>query len=768
MLKGQNMRGRLRQQDVVLAPARDQTARAFREARRTGVLSLPARNLNEFPPQVYHLEEHLEKDEKKWECIDLIKIDLSHNAIPSISDEIAALTSVTSIKLTKNALQVLPEGFFELQTLTYLDLSHNQLEQDLSEGFGALTGLKELILSGNKLSRLPDSIAILGNLEILHIEENALTTLPERIGNLNKLHVLTAHTNQLTTLPSSFAALRNMQNLDLKKNRLESTSESLAALSRLKFLDLRQNKLVVFPELPEGAALDQVFLGYNTLSAIDEASILRIKDSVTVLDMRDNKLDGLPGNIACLYRLKTLDVANNDLSDLPPGLGYLKHLNHFIVDGNPLRAIRRSVISSGCEALKKYLRTRGPPPVGVDVLEEERDELQMERERMAQVNNSKSDDVPPPAPECIAVFREAAASGTMVLSNSSLGVLPSDLVGQGQFNFNSTLLHLNLSSNMLQVLPASIGELVSLKTLTVEENELQSLHPSIASLPHLELLRLRKNQLSAEHICGFLGDSPALGDTLKELDLRNNNLAALPMEICRLRSLETLLLSYNRIETLERFPWSQLEKVSVVSISDNKLRSLGRIFDAPVLASLSFENNNLTKVPCELGLCPHLRAIYMNGNPQRTVRGGVIAKGSAEILAYLKNKLPPNFVLSPPSPVPAPRTVRPQATGSAKKPSSASSNRGKGEASGTPRRTDNSYAAHGTVDKGVPVAPIESLSPPNENSAIELELSKLSAQIEQLELQLDDHALSAPKRFALKKELAMLRSKKIREVRKLQ
>ncbi|KAG6965882.1 hypothetical protein JG687_00005151, partial [Phytophthora cactorum] len=537
-------------------------------------------------------------DEKKWECIDLVKIDLSHNAIPSISDEIGGLTSVTSIKLTKNALQVLPERFFELQTLTYLDLSYNRLEQDLSESFGALAGLKELVLSGNKLSRLPNSITLLENLEALHIEENTLTALPEQIGKLQKLHVLNAHSNQLTVLPSSFGALRNMQNLDLKKNRLESTGDALATLSLLKFLDLRQNKLVVFPVLPEGAALDQVYLGYNSLSTVDETSILRVKDSVTVLDMRDNKLAGLPANIACLYRLKTLDVANNDLSDLPPGLGYLKHLNHFI-------------------------------------------------------------------------------------------------------------------------------------TLTVEENELQSLHPSIAALPHLELLRLRKNSLSAESISEFLGDSPALGNTLKELDLRSNSLLTVPVEICQLRSLETLLLGFNRIESLDRFPWSQMANVSVVSLSDNKLRSLGRIYDAPLLASLSFENNNLTKVPCELGLCPHLRAIYMNGNPQRTVRGGVIAKGSTEILAYLKNKLPPNTVLSPPSPVAISRSVK---------------------------------SAQGSS----PVAPIEGYIPPSENAAIELELSKLSTQIDQLELQLDSHTLSAPKRFALKKELAMLRSKKIREARKLQ
>ncbi|OWZ01764.1 hypothetical protein PHMEG_00026789, partial [Phytophthora megakarya] len=341
----------------------------------------------------------------------------------------------------------------------------------------------------------------------------------------------------------------------------------------------------------------------------------------------------------------------------------------------------------------------------------------------------------------------------MILTDCFLSTLPTDLVGQGQFNFGSNLVHLNLSSNQLQSLPASIGELASLKSLTVEDNELHTLHPSIAALPHLELLRLRKNQLSAEAISGFLGDSPALATTLKELDVRNNSLSTLPAEICHLQALETLLVGFNRIETLEKFPWSYLAKLSVISVSDNKLRSLGRIYDAPQLASLSFENNNLTKVPCELGLCPHLRAIYMNGNPQRTVRGGVIAKGSAEILSYLKNKLPPNTVLSPPSPVAIPRTTQP--------------NQAKSNATTTREKLDNSYAAHG-VQGPAPVVPVENLSQPSESAAVELELSKLSAQIEQIELQLDDHALSAPKRFALKKELAMVRSKKIREARKLQ
>lgn len=284
-----------------------------------------------------------------------------------------------------------------------------------------------------------------------------LTKLPDEIGSLAKLHTLTAHSNQLTSLPPSFTALQNMQTLDLKKNRLETASNCLSTLSGLKYLDLRQNRLVVFPVLPEGAALDQAFLGYNTLSSIDEASILRVKDSITVLDLRDNKLDALPANLACLYRLKTLDLSNNDLADIPPGLGYLKHLNHIILDGNPLRAIRRSVLSSGCEALKKYLRTRGSPPVGVDVLEEEVDELQVQRDRERAAKAGLSEEES--AKSCGKldyIFREANSSGTLDLTGKGFAVLPQEIGGR---MFASTLLHLNLSKNRLIRLPASVGEL---------------------------------------------------------------------------------------------------------------------------------------------------------------------------------------------------------------------------------------------------------------------------------------------------------------------
>ena len=63
--------------------------------------------------------------------------------------------------------------------------------------------------------------------------------------------------------------------------------------------------------------------------------------------------------------LKTLDVTNNDLVDLPHGIGYIAALSRVAVDGNKLRSIRRQLLGS-CEKLKQYLRTRGDSPSILD------------------------------------------------------------------------------------------------------------------------------------------------------------------------------------------------------------------------------------------------------------------------------------------------------------------------------------------------------------------------------------------------------------------
>lgn len=77
--------------------------------------------------------------------------------------------------------------------------------------------------------------------------------------------------------------------------------------------------------------------------------------------MHDNRLKDLSPEVALLTELKVLDVSNNDLNDLPPALGYIATLQRLLLEGNPIRSIRRTLLSQSTVDLKKYLCTRGPP-----------------------------------------------------------------------------------------------------------------------------------------------------------------------------------------------------------------------------------------------------------------------------------------------------------------------------------------------------------------------------------------------------------------------
>ncbi|KAH7492130.1 Leucine-rich repeat-containing protein 40 [Phytophthora ramorum] len=770
----------MRCQAVSSAPQASAMARTLRLARQTGSLNLSSRDLCAFPVEVFRLYELLDEDERSWECAVLKKLDLSYNEIAELPSQVEMLKYLLSFKMRHNRLRQLPLAIWNLETLTSLDLSNNELE-GLPEQLGKLDKLRELGLEGNKIMQLPESIGGLVHLETLRVESNQLRNLPSTIGRLRNLKTLSAHSNQILELPTSFASLTGLLTLDLKKNCLVTTGDAFLKLTAIKFIDLRQNKLEVFPLLPENnSSLDQLFLGFNSLQELPEDVVLNVKESLTALDVRDNKLQRLSDRIPQLYRLKTLDVTNNDLHDLPAGLGYLKYLDHLLVEGNPLRSVRRSIISSGTEPLKKYLRTRGGPPEGVDAMEEEVDEFTIRQREMEQ--DELMAEEPPLEDEYL--FRDAAASGNLQLIDMKLQQLPEQLHAAGKYRFGETLLQLNLSKNWLQELPASIGELTSLRTLIAEQCGLKSIHASVAMIPRLEQLRLAKNSLTTDAVNAMLtdGNKANICFSLKELDLRNNVMTDIPPKLRFLETMNTLLLSFNRIRALDGFPWSSMQQLSVLSLSDNRLESLGTVYQVPKLTSLSLKNNELRQIPAELALCGHLTALYLAGNPQRGIRTHILNNGTEAVLKYLRNRLPP--VILPPTirqtprrsfkdtetprlmdPEPAttlePKRLRVNASTSPFKPLEL-----------TPQSEPVNLSAESTAPaftRQPPPAPtsaeVATLVATAPLTAEDDVLVELNAKILKLEEQLDDFAITAAKRFAVKKELAMTRSLKIRHLR---
>ena len=133
-------------------------------------------------------------------------------------------------------------------------------------------------------------------------------------------------------------------------------ADALRQLTKLQMLDLHQNNFKgTFTSVPASESLDRLILGFNRLEGIEN---LDRSPNLTILDLHSNKLQALPDSVCTLYKLKSLKISNNDLSDINPKISLLDSLDRLNIEGNPLRSIKPSMRNTSAGELKKYLKAR--------------------------------------------------------------------------------------------------------------------------------------------------------------------------------------------------------------------------------------------------------------------------------------------------------------------------------------------------------------------------------------------------------------------------
>ena len=99
------------------------------------------------------------------------------------------------------------------KALQVLDLHHNHLEK-LPEEIGLLKSLRVLYLHHNRLKKLPDSIGNLSRLQSLDLSANALKELPSTLSMLKRLRTLDVSKNvKLKKLPKQLGACHSLDKL---------------------------------------------------------------------------------------------------------------------------------------------------------------------------------------------------------------------------------------------------------------------------------------------------------------------------------------------------------------------------------------------------------------------------------------------------------------------------------------------------------------------------------------------------------------------------
>ena len=152
--------------------------------------------------------------------------------------------NLNTVFWANNGLSTVPQLHAFSQSLRLLDLAHNQITTIGDEIF-ELCNLRDLSLAGNFLQQLPSSIGKMRSLQQLWLHGNDLCQLPEELGDLEALAILELHHNRLESLPMSFSKLLKLNWLFAHGNLLTDARlvKVLSLLPRIKIVGLGSNLL---------------------------------------------------------------------------------------------------------------------------------------------------------------------------------------------------------------------------------------------------------------------------------------------------------------------------------------------------------------------------------------------------------------------------------------------------------------------------------------------------------------------------------------------
>ncbi|XP_018484978.2 receptor-like protein 54 [Raphanus sativus] len=508
------------------------------------------------------------KDEfTEYECNDSVASSWIRDAISFDGVVFDSETGVvTKLDLRGGCLSSTLGGnssLFKFHYLRYLDLSYNKINPNsfsynniysfLAE-LDRLVNLESLDLSNNDLvGKVPSSISNLSRLTYLDLSSNDLNSRFPLLYNLTKLSSLDLSNNRLEgKVPEWLWNLPSLTALSLSHNSFNSfqgSQEEVFLNSSLVYLYLTSNAFHgPFPKIPETmrymVASNNDFTGEIPLSLCNprNLSVLDLSnnnfsgsvpsclsESLTVLNLRDNKLRRLPDMFYRSDSLKTLDVGHNQITGkLPRSLLSCTSLEVLNVESNRMTDTFPSWLKSLPNLQVVILRSNGLygpityPPSNIS----------FPKLRIIDISSNNFTGSLPPNyflnwnASLVNVPEDHQRRPQYMGDSYSLGFQPSLYVTNKGLHLKLEKIlrifrAIDFSGNRLEgQIPESIGLLKSLHVLDLSNNRFKGYIPSsLGKLINLESLDLSRNQVSGK----------------------------IPQEIASLNFLEYINMSYNKL-----------------------------------------------------------------------------------------------------------------------------------------------------------------------------------------------------------------------------
>ncbi|XP_065660164.1 protein flightless-1 homolog isoform X2 [Hydra vulgaris] len=284
------------------------------------------------PNEVFALEDLLTMDlsynqiieipEELENASELLVLNLSNNRLTSIPNQLFMnLTDLIFLDISSNSLETVPPQLRRLTNLQTLILNNNPLMHAQLRQLPSLTQLHTLHLRNTQrtLSNMPNKLDNIETLTDLDISHNDLPRVPESIYRMNNLKRLDLSHNQITELSSLVDSWSKLETLNVGRNQLTGLPATICKLTNLKRLYTNSNK-IKFEGIPTGIGkllnLEVFMAAWNQLECIPEGLCRCLK--LKKLILHSNCLVTLPEGIHFLTNLETLDTRNNPKLVMPP------------------------------------------------------------------------------------------------------------------------------------------------------------------------------------------------------------------------------------------------------------------------------------------------------------------------------------------------------------------------------------------------------------------------------------------------------------------
>lgn len=352
----------------------DENTRIFQSMTSLRFINLSKNNLNSLDLSIFHQNRNLRQLILSHnpnisltgfaKLYKLKLLDLSSNNFNNIPNEIKLLINLQYLYLDKNNLEFIPSELNELNNLEILSLNGNQI-RELNDLFCLNTkfkfSLRELNLSKNILSedRFSEQFFLFKNLKKLDLSSNKFKFIPNSLPNeLTELRLDKNNIFSLTTKPLTLFDYANFyddeeeQKLleELKKsNEVKIMHKNVFYSKNLKNFNLSSNNIQDIPQ--EFGILNHNLVEFDLSDNLIhrfEVSLCRGYVNLTRLNLASNRINSLPEQIRELVKLEYLNLSNNRLNRITYELCNELHnlieldLNRNSLDEFPLFVFKRN------------------------------------------------------------------------------------------------------------------------------------------------------------------------------------------------------------------------------------------------------------------------------------------------------------------------------------------------------------------------------------------------------------------------------------------